>query len=151
MRILGIDPGKTGALVNMEDGKIIETLLMPVNGKELDLGKIAEWIGHIDLGCVEKASAWPGQGVTGMFRFGESYGAIKGILAALDIPTRLVTPQAWKKLVLAGTNRDKDAAIAHVRRVYPEVKLVPDGSRKPHSGLVDAVCISEFGWRVFGR
>ncbi len=67
----------------------------------------------------------PGQGVSSTFKFGQGYGSILGIAAALSIPTELVTPQAWKKVVLAGTAKDKDAAVGYCRRAFPNVSLLP--------------------------
>ncbi len=152
--ILGIDPGKEGGLAILRDGKCIDTLVMPLSGKELNLGKVAEWIyihdRPFDLNrdfeaIIEKAHAMPKQGVTSMFKFGFATGALHGILAAYDIPYRVVTPQEWKKVILSGTAKDKDAARDYVMRAYPEIKLVPDGCKKPHSGLCDAICIAEYG------
>lgn len=68
-----------------------------------------------------------------------------GIVEAAGIPYRLVTPQAWKKRVLAGTTKDKDAAISFVRRAYPTIDLTPGKKRTPHDGIADAVCLAEWG------
>ena len=39
----------------------------------------------------------PGQGVTSMFNFGQTFGAIKGVCAALKLPIFFVRPSKWKK------------------------------------------------------
>jgi crossover junction endodeoxyribonuclease RuvC len=151
MRCLGIDPGKTGGFALLVDGQCVDTFIMPVVGKEVDFGAIANWIDarKPTLACIEKVGAMPGQGVTSMFSFGFVTGGLHGILAAFDIPTRRVHPKTWKKLVLDNTKKDKDAAVAHVRRAYPNVELAPGKKRVPHLGITDAVCIAEFGWRSF--
>jgi hypothetical protein len=79
----------------------------------------------------------PGQGVASSFTFGTGYRQIQGLLAGRGIPFELVTPQAWKKLVLAGTTKDKDAAIAYCRRAFPDVALVLPRCRVSHDGIAD--------------
>lgn len=125
-------------------------MAMPLSGKEIDAHLIAKELKGLAPSCVliEKAQAMPGQGVTSMFNYGKGFGLILGVCEALGIPYRLITPQAWKKLVLAGTAKDKDAAINFVRRAYPGVDLTPGRKVKPHDGMADAVCIAEYGLRL---
>ena len=150
-RVLGVDPGKTGAICLM-DGETVEVKLLPLAGKELDLDAITHLLGNwmdIDLAVFEKVGAMPGQGVTSMFTFGMATGMLHGIVAAFGIPRQIVTSQRWKKIVLAGTAKDKDAAIAHCRRRYPAVSLLPTArSRKANPNLADAICIAEYGSRL---
>ena len=126
---------------------------MPVAGKEIDGHTIAallrEW--QPSVVYVEKVHSMPKQGVASTFKFGMGYGVIIGICDALGLPYRLVTPQAWKKQVLAGTTKDKDAAISFVRRAYPHVNLTPGAKRKPHDGMADALCIAEFGRHLMAK
>jgi crossover junction endodeoxyribonuclease RuvC len=96
---------------------------------------------------IEKVSAMPKQGVTSMFNFGFSTGAIHGIVATLGIPRYLVTPQRWKNNILVGTKKDKEAAIDYCRRAFPSVTLLAtEKSRKPHSGMADAICIALYAY-----
>ncbi len=100
---------------------------------------------------IEKVHAMPKQGVSSTFKFGMGYGLVIGVCEALGIPYRLVTPQAWKKVVLAGTAKDKDAAVSFVRRAYPGVDLIPGKKRVPHDGIADAMCIAEFGRQMMAK
>ena len=153
MTIVGIDPGKTGGIaVHRSEGGWV-AYPMPLSGKELDLVGLAQLLGGLapDVVVMEKVHAMPGQGVTSMFTFGQGYGAIMGIVAALRLRLELVTPQAWKKLILAGSLKDKDAATAYVRRAFPSIDFVLPRCRTPHLGMVDAVCIAEYGVRTFDR
>ena len=75
----------------------------------------------------------------------KGYGILLGILGALKISTVRVTPQAWKKAILAGTKKDKDAAIEYVNMKYPDFELILPRCRKPHDGMADAICIAEYG------
>ncbi|AFY60102.1 holliday junction resolvasome, endonuclease subunit [Synechococcus sp. PCC 6312] len=134
----------------LQDGEVTAKPL-PIGGKDLDLATLADWLKSASPGLlvIEKVHSMPGQGVSSTFKFGQGYGAILGIAAALSIPTELVTPQAWKKTVLAGTAKDKDAAIDYCRRMFPQVSLLPGPRcRKPHDGLADSLCILEYGRRV---
>ena len=147
MIIIGIDPGAKGGIAFLSKDKLLDAMKMPIAGKQLDITAIAHTISYFDvkLAVVEKVHAMPGQGVTSMFKFGKSYGTLLGILGTLKIPTKLVTPQAWKKLILAGTKKDKDAAIEYVRMRYPDFPIILPRCRKPHDGICDAICIAEYG------
>ena len=124
---------------------------MPLAGKELDLPTLAAIIRSAapELAVIEKVHSMPGQGVSSTFSFGTGYGQLQGLLAGLGIPFELVTPQAWKKVVLAGTAKDKDAAIAYCRRAFPEVPLIMPRCRTPHDGIADALCLLQFGVRNY--
>jgi hypothetical protein len=85
------------------------------------------------------------------FTFGCGYGQLQGLLAGMGVPFELVTPQSWKKLVLAGTPKDKDAAIAYCRRTFPDVPLVMPRCRNPHDGIADSLCLLQYGLRQFDK
>lgn len=147
---IGVDPGKRGGLALLDGYELVDVIPSPIAGKDLDLSAIGDWITRRIKAdsCdawIEKVGAMPGQGVVSMFNFGFNTGAIHGILAALHIPRYIVTPQAWKGYILAGTAKDKVAAIDYVRRLYPEVNIILPGCRVPHSGMADAICIAIYG------
>jgi len=153
--IIGIDPGKTGGIAYISPTGSSGAIPMPVMGKDINGHEIAAQLKAIlpDVVFLEKAQAMSKngkQGVTGMFSYGKGFGIIIGACEALGIPYRLVTPQAWKKAVLAGTAKDKDAAIAFVRRAYPNIDLTPGRKRVPHDGMADAVCLAEYGRQLMG-
>jgi crossover junction endodeoxyribonuclease RuvC len=152
--ILGIDPGLDGAvallLADRAEAHVTPTLSAGSGKRRYDTaGMIALLEAHpVALAVIEAVNAMPKQGVTSTFRFGEGYGLWQGLLAGLRIAYLTVTPQAWKKVILAGTARDKAAAIQFAQRRFPSVSLlVSPRSRKPHTGLADAVCLAEFGRR----
>lgn len=151
MTIISVDPGLKGALVAITEDDTIAYTTMPVSGKEIDLPTVAQWIKTMNpqLVVIEKVGSMPKQGLASTFKFGKGYGAIQGICAALNVPIELVTPQRWKKTVLAGTKKDKSAAIAYCRRAFPEIDLVQPRCRTPHDGVADALCILQFGRREF--
>ena len=153
MIIFGIDPGVSGAISILENKKIIEIFDMPTtidgkkNKKQVNGAQVAniikEKLGHEKdvIIVVEHVNAMPGQGVTSMFNFGQSFGVIKGISSALSIPIYFVRPTKWKKYFnLIKTN--KDASRTKVIEVYPEIssKL----SRKKDSNKADAILIARY-------
>ena len=151
--IFGIDPGISGAISILENKKIIEIYDMPTmidgkkNKKQVNGSQVAnifkekiETNKEISV-VVEHVNAMPGQGVTSMFNFGQSFGVIKGICSALSLPIYFVRPMKWKKhFNLIKTN--KDASRTKVIEVYPEIssKL----SRKKDSNKADAILIARY-------
>jgi hypothetical protein len=117
---IGCDPGQTGALAILADGVPVSFVDMPtmarksggeeVNGAELAATLRGLFLTHQGahfLAIVEAVSAMPGQGGSGMFRFGEGFGKLKGVLEALGIGYRLVQPMTWKKHFGLVRKRDK--------------------------------------------
>ena len=151
MIIIGIDPGINGAISIIENKKIIEVYDTPtmidgkknkrqINGAQVTNIFKERLIGEKEVVVVvEHVNAMPGQGVTSMFNFGQSFGVIKGICAALNLPIYFVRPAKWKKhFNLIKTN--KDASRTKVIEVYPEIssKL----HRKKDSNRADAILIA---------
>ena len=151
MIIIGIDPGINGAISIIENKKIIEVYDTPTmidgkkNKRQINGAQVTNIFKERLNGekevvvVVEHVNAMPGQGVTSMFNFGQSFGVIKGICAALYLPIYFVRPAKWKKhFNLIKTN--KDASRTKVIEVYPEIssKL----HRKKDSNRADAILIA---------
>ncbi|MFJ5538565.1 RuvC family protein [Vreelandella titanicae] len=151
--IIGIDPGQGGGISYIAPSGGAGGRPMPLTGKEIDGHGVTAMLRELcpSVVFIEKVHAMPKQGVSSTFKFGMGYGLVIGVCEALGIPYRLVTPQAWKKVVLAGTTKDKDAAVSFVRRAYPGVDLTPGKKRVPHDGIADAVCIAEFGRQLMAK
>lgn len=95
---------------------------------------------------VEKVGAMPGQGVVSMFKFGENFGMIQGILQAFGIPYELVTPQKWKKEF--GVTADKNTSIEVCKRLFPDVNLKrTERCKKEHDGMAEALLMAEYARR----
>ena len=151
--ILAIDPGQTGAIAALEDGKITWLEDMPTMGRthgkghEVDPYELASIIMKMKSGkdatvLIEQVSAMPGNGGTSMFHFGESVGVILGVCGALQLPVRRVRPQLWKKK--AGIiGKEKDAARGLAIQLHPEVS--DQLTRKRDCGRADSILIAEFG------
>jgi len=132
MRIFGIDPGLSGGIAILENNKVKEMFDMPVmsdgkkNKRQLNSALLAQIIkDNIEdiedtVMVVEQVNAMPGQGVTSMFNFGQTFGAIKGICAALSLPIFFVRPAKWKKHFEL-INSSKDASRTKVIEMYPSI------------------------------
>jgi len=147
MRIVGIDPGASGAIVLLLDGEPIEWTEMPImkvgSATRVNPAALADILGTYEPTSVliEQVGAMPGQGVTSMFNFGHSCGTVMGVLGAMGIPHTLVTPQAWKKAAgLIGT--DKDAARARAIQLWPKWRDL-DAKGKGQA-LADAALIARY-------
>ena len=150
MIIFGIDPGVSGAISILENKKVIEVFEMPTmidgkkNKKQVNGAQVTNIIkerlneNKEIIVVVEHVNAMPGQGVTSMFNFGQSFGVI---CSALKIPIYFVRPTKWKKhFNLIKTN--KDASRTKVIEVYPEISS--QLSRKKDSNKADAILIARY-------
>lgn len=149
--IIGIDPGKNGgwAYGNCKTRSIFGSK-MPLSGGEIDVAPIAKRIADLEgsvLVVIEKVHAMPKQGTVSTFTFGCGYGKLIGMCQTLMIPHELVSPQSWKKIVLRDTKKDKDAAIEFIGRLYPDIVLIPAGSKKRHDGIAEAACLVHWGFK----
>ena len=155
MLIIGIDPGISGSICFFEDGKIIDVIEMPtmtegkkskkqVNGSQIynEILKRINKLENKDIRViVEQVSAMPGQGVTSMFNFGQTFGAIKGISATLKIPIFFARPSKWKKHFEL-INSSKDASRTKVIEMYPS--FADKLSKKKDVNKSDAILIARF-------
>ena len=158
MIIIGIDPGVSGAICILTDGKITEIYEMPtmidgkknkkqVNGAEITNIINKELVNEKDINVViEHVSAMPGQGVTSMFNFGQSFGVLKGICAAMQIPMYFVRPAKWKKYFNL-INSEKDASRTKAIEIFPHFSA--QLSRKKDSNKADAILISSFFYETY--
>ena len=160
MLIIGIDPGITGSICFFQDGKIIDVVEMPnmpegkknkkqVNGSQI-FNEISERIKKLDKKdikvVIEQVSAMPGQGVTSMFNFGQSFGILKGICSAMQLPMYFVRPAKWKKYFNL-INSEKDASRTRAIEIFPYFS--GQLSRKKDSNKADAILIASFYFETY--
>ena len=155
MLIIGIDPGISGSICFLKDGKIIDVIEMPtmtegkknkrqVNGSQIYneiLKRINEAENQEIRVVIEQVSAMPGQGVTSMFNFGQSFGILKGICSAMQLPMYFVRPAKWKKYFNL-LNSEKDASRTRAIEIFPYFSS--QLSRKKDSNKADAILIASF-------
>ena len=155
MKIIGIDPGLTGAIAVLEDKKVIELFEMPVmaegkkSKRQLNSAQLVKLLkDNIDNKkneevsvVVEQVNAMPGQGVTSMFNFGQSFGVIKGICSALTLPIYFIRPVKWKKhFNLIGSS--KDASRTKATELFPNFSNKM--AKKKDANKADAILIGRY-------
>ena len=160
MLIIGIDPGLSGSICFFEDGKIIEVVEMPtmidgkknkrqVNGAQI-YNEISKRIEKLEKQSVrviiEQVSAMPGQGVTSMFNFGQSFGILKGMCSAMQLPMYFVRPAKWKKY-FGLINSEKDASRTRAIEIFPYFSS--QLSKKKDSNKADAILIASFYYETY--
>ena len=160
MLVIGIDPGISGSICFFQDGKIIDVVEMPtmtegkknkkqVNGSQI-YNEISARIKKIDKKdikvIIEQVSAMPGQGVTSMFNFGQSFGILKGICSAMQLPMFFVRPMRWKKYFNL-INSEKDASRTRAIEIFPYFSS--QLSRKKDSNKADAILIASFCYETY--
>ena len=160
MLIIGIDPGISGSICFFEDGKILDVIEMPtmtegkknkrqVNGSQI-YNEILRRVNGIDKQkirvVIEQVSAMPGQGVTSMFNFGQSFGILKGICSAMQLPMFFVRPAKWKKYFNL-INSQKDASRTKAIEIFPYFSS--QLSKKKDSNKADAILIASFYYETY--
>ena len=160
MLIIGIDPGISGSICFLKDGKIIDVVEMPTmtegkkNKKQVNAAQIYNEIytriknlekKNIKI-VIEQVSAMPGQGVTSMFNFGQSFGVLKGICSAMQLPMYFVRPAKWKRYFNL-INSEKDASRTKAIEIFPYFS--GQLSRKKDSNKADAILIASFYYETY--
>ena len=155
MLIIGIDPGISGSICFLDNGKIIDVIEMPimtdgkknkkqVNGSQV-YNEVTKRIKQFEKNqirvVIEQVSAMPGQGVASMFNFGQSFGILKGICTAMQLPMYFVRPAKWKKYFNL-LNSEKDASRTRAIEIFPYFSS--QLSRKKDSNKADAILIASF-------
>lgn len=151
MRVLGIDPGASGALAVVEGGLLVELLDMPTTMVKRGTREVREvnapMLGHMvaalkaDAALIEQVGAMPGQGVSSMFAFGRALGVLEGVLGALQVPTTKVPPQTWQRAMKV--RGGKDGARERAMQLYPAKAM--EFARKKDDGRADAALIASYG------
>ena len=160
MLIISIDPGISGSICFFEDGKILDVVEMPtmiegkknkkqVNGSQI-YNEILKRTIKMDKKnikvIIEQVSAMPGQGVTSMFNFGQSFGILKGICSGMQLPMYFVRPAKWKKYFNL-INSEKDASRTKAIEIFPYFST--NLSKKKDSNKADAILIASYYYETF--
>ena len=165
---IGIDPGKSGYLALVGEGRVIEVLPTPTLRVGKKTGKRDYNVrGMVDAVVylsgtapgqppvvLEKQQPMPGQGVTSMFNVGRGYGLWEGIIAWLNSRYHIVHPRTWQKVMHRDVQGDdtKTRSILACQRMFPEHSLLrTPRCRKPDDNMADAILLAAWGIREFGQ
>ena len=160
MLIIGIDPGISGAICFMERGRIIDVIDMPSmadgkkNKKQVNGSQVFNEISRYTMNksiedikvIIEHVSAMPGQGVTSMFNFGQSFGILKGVCSAMNLSIHFVRPVKWKKHFNL-INSSKDASRTKAIEIFPYFSV--NLSKKKDANKADAILIASYFEETF--
>ena len=160
MLIIGIDPGISGSICFFEDGRVVDVIDMPnmaegkKNKKQVNGSQIYNEINSRIKGydkknikvVIEQVSAMPGQGVTSMFNFGQSFGVLKGICSAMRLSMHFVRPAKWKKYFNL-IKSEKDASRTKAIEIFPYIS--EELSRKKDANKADAILIASFFFETY--
>ncbi len=162
MLIIGIDPGISGSICFFENGKILDVVDMPtmtegkknkkqVNGSQV-YNEISKRIKEIDKKnirvIIEQVAAMPGQGVTSMFNFGQSFGILKGICSAMQLSMYFIRPTKWKKYYNL-INSEKDASRTKAIEIFPYFSS--NLAKKKDLNKADAILIANYYSETFNQ
>ena len=158
MIIIGIDPGISGAISILENKKVLEVYDTPTmidgkkNKRQINSAQVSQIIKERlnsqkeVIVVVEHVNAMPGQGVTSMFNFGQSFGILKGICSAMQLPMYFVRPAKWKKYFNL-INSEKDASRTKAIEIFPYFSS--HLSKKKDSNKADAILIASFYYETY--
>ena len=160
MLIIGIDPGINGAICFFKNGEVKEILDIPnmaegkknkrqINGPQIYneiSSRITKFQKKDIFVVIEQVSAMPGQGVTSMFNFGQSFGVLKGICSAMQLSTYFVRPAKWKKY-FSLINSEKDASRTKAIEIFPYISK--ELTKKKDANKADAILIASFFFETY--
>ena len=160
MLIIGIDPGISGSICFFLNGEIKDVIDMPTmtegkkNKKQVNGSQIFNEISKRIIGkdkkdvrvIIEQVSAMPGQGVTSMFNFGQSFGILKGICSAMQLSVYFVRPAKWKKYFNL-INSEKDASRTKAIEIFPYFSV--NLSKKKDCNKADAILLASFYYETY--
>lgn len=160
MNFIGIDVGITGAVAIIKAHSDQKDVINIYDNNDIEMiSALAEVISEQCMATIEKVQAFPGQGVSSMFKFGEAYGKMQGFLIMANIPFQFVTPTTWQKemfdakeIIYIKKNglKKKDTktmSLDLARRLFPCIAKEKLSRKKDHN-RADALLIAEYTKRT---
>lgn len=137
---LGLDPGASGgAAIITPEFQVIGVIKFAESTED----DVATWVWHHVnekdvrfFAVCEKVNAMPKQGVSSSFKFGASYGFLRGILAAFEIRREFIRPAIWQKSLGCLSKGDKNVTKAKAQELFPGVKVT--------HAIADALLLAAF-------
>lgn len=134
MSFLGIDPGQSGGIAVVINAGQALAYKMP--DTERDVFELLAQGAPYEFAMIEAVHSMPKQGVASSFKFGRSYGFLRGILTSLGIPWGEVSPQRWQKHMQCRSGGDKNITKAKAQQLFPGIKIT--------HAVADSLLIAEY-------
>lgn len=144
MRIVGIDPGITGALAFWKHGELFEVVDMPIFDGRCDGRSLADHFQAFEPEVIylEWTQPMPKNGSIASYSLGLNSGIVVGVVQALEIPLERVRPAAWKlKMGLRG--KPKSASRGMATELFPHAAHM--FRRVKDDGRAEAALIARYG------
>ena len=140
---LGIDPGQSGGIAFVGEGLLL-AFSMPNTERDLwGLMGGRERYGGDVFAVIERVHSMPKQGVASSFKFGQSYGFLRGCLIASGIPFEEVTPQVWQREMGCLSKGDKNVTKARAQQLFPALKIT--------HATADALLLAAYAQRLYAK
>lgn len=146
MRIIGIDPGRNGAIARADFSDPLAPIVM-VWDMPPDVHQLQEIINActpVALAVVEKPFAPRAVGTSNAFKMGEGYGALKAVLTMSGVRIEIVQPAKWKSAL--AVEKDKNAAIRRATEFFPDYGHL--WSRAKDHDRAEAAMLAHYGRRL---
>lgn len=160
MIILGVDPGASGAIAFLRTVSLSNVVGVGTVRTDISERDLYEWLDSILIDIeqtsnepahayIERVSASPGAGVSGMFSFGQSYGMLRMLLVAHGVPFDLVQPAKWQQAMGCARPKGeaKESQTAHKNRTKARAQQLFPNIKMNHA-IADALLIAEYGRRL---
>ncbi|MCP5016905.1 MAG: hypothetical protein GY938_16795 [Ketobacter sp.] len=156
MKILGIDPGKSGGIALIDGERVVNTWIMPTTPepkKRINTPALIDILSAHDVDKIYIEEQWVKKGQGGALTIGKNYGRILGILELGVAPIIEVRPKVWQSRMLAmqmyKTQNTKQASILYCRDRGWDVPMTSNyKNATPHDGVADALCIAAYGMEL---
>ena len=160
--VIGIDPGKTGAVVALDRaGRPVEWMAADEPGGYCLKGNYSprvlwDWLGdlttahEVDLVVIEKQSVRPIEARRACLTTGQGEGMLWGGVTAMGLPCERVSPAKWSRAIFGSTKAGsstarKARAVALCQDRIPALPLTWGRRTKQHTGLADAALLALYG------
>ncbi len=158
MKFAGIDPGQDGgiALITKEKNLItISVEKIPQKNFRLHVPDFVEWLrfNKPAIISIEQLGCYAHNSRQSIQTAGIAWGKMIALIEHSKIKYQMYKPQEWQSL--AGVTKDdrpaKARSIERVKELYPQVQLIPKGSRTEKDGLADALLIAHAAMKQYER
>ncbi|HEC64987.1 MAG TPA: hypothetical protein ENI23_06830 [bacterium] len=149
---LGVDPGLYGYIGLLGPDFRLELIPNPTIDKNYDPAMIAKTLKKLKnkskgnlVACIERVQAFPKIGIVSNTKQFYCAGIFHSAFHCLDIPFMVIRAQEWKKKILKGLPKGKQASVVFINNRFPALRLTELYTKKQQDNVADALCLALFG------